>query len=183
MKQRAIFFDRDGTLIVDKDYLTDPELVEFMPGAVEALKLARNLGFLLFVVTNQSAIARGMSTEEQVRAVNSRVIALLQRQGVELDGLEFCPHHPDFDIDCNCRKPKRGMIDRFLETHDIDLERSYVIGDTASDIDLGLNIGATSILLLSGYGESYREDIAARDADIPIVDDVLAAVKWIAGHE
>ena len=183
MKQRAIFFDRDGTLIVDKFYLNDPEQLEFLPGAIEALRLARTLGFLSFVVSNQSGIARGIATEEQVLGVNQRMTALLEKEAVKLEGVEYCPHHPDFDKACDCRKPGRGMIDRFLKKHEIDLERSYVIGDSKVDIDLGLNVGATSILVLTGYGLEQRELFGEGTPPAHIADDVLAAVKWIAANE
>ncbi|MFH2054825.1 MAG: HAD family hydrolase [bacterium] len=183
MKQPAIFFDRDGTLIVDKYYLNDPEQVELIPGALEALKLARKLGFQLFVVSNQSGIARGISTEEQVRAVNERIVALLASEGIELDGLAYCPHHPDDEPACNCRKPARGMVDQFLKSFELELKRSYVIGDSKADIGLGHNIGATSILVQTGYEQLQREHFSDSRRPDHIAADILAAVKWIAEYE
>jgi D,D-heptose 1,7-bisphosphate phosphatase len=183
MKKRAIFFDRDGTLMIDKDYLADPAQVELIPGAVTALQEAQQLGYLRLVVSNQSGVARGMITLEQVRAVNERFLEMLARENVTLEGLEFCPHHPDFTEPCECRKPGRGMVDRFRQRYEIDLGASYVIGDSHVDLALARNIGAGMILVETGYGSEVKQQLTAQQQPNFVAADVLAAIRWIAEHD
>ncbi len=183
MKQRAIFFDRDGTLIVNKHYLDDPAQVELIPGAVAALREAQELGYLRLVVSNQSGVARGITSIEQVRAVNARFVELLAQENITLEGLEFCPHHPDFTGTCECRKPGRGLVDRFLQDYEIDLSASYVIGDSQVDLGLGRSIGAGTILVETGYGSGVKAKLTAELQPDFIAADVLAALRWIAEHE
>ncbi|MCK4856704.1 MAG: HAD family hydrolase [candidate division Zixibacteria bacterium] len=183
MTEKAIFFDRDGTIMVEKGFLADPAGVVLIEGAVEALKLATSLGYRLFVVSNQSGVARGLMTEADVKAVNNRLIELLQTEGVILDGLYYCPHHPDYTGPCDCRKPKRGMVDRALAQHEISLADSYVIGDCRSDMKLAFNIGAGSVMVKTGYGAEVCDQFGEDRCPDHVADDILAAVEWIAQNE
>lgn len=179
MAERAIFLDRDGTLITEQDYLSDPEKIELYPDTVSALRAAREKGYLLFVVSNQSGVARGLMTEDDVQAVNDRLIEILKGAKIELDGIYYCPHHLDFTGPCACRKPGRGMVDQALENHDIDLARSWVIGDSKCDIDLAFNIGAGSVMVTTGYGPEQLKLFTDRRQPDHVSSGIKEAVEWI----
>lgn len=183
MKQRAIFFDRDGTINVEKEYIYEPDQVELIPGSLEGLKLASEAGFRLFVVSNQSGIARGLAAETDVCRVNERLEELVAVAGVKFDGIYFCPHLPTISGQCNCRKPKRGMVDRALETFDLDLSNSFVIGDRLLDMRLAHTIGATGIMVRTGYGLVEEQQIEADGRPAYVVKDLLEAVKLILRGE
>ena len=149
----AAFLDRDGTLIVDHGFLSDPDGVEPLPSAVEAVSELNKWGSIVIGVSNQSGVARGYYGEEIVRAVNSRVIEDFARYGARIDAIYYCPHYPQPGMaECDCRKPKRGMIDQATGDFAIDLHRSIVIGDRLCDVQLGWEIGAPGVLVLTGYG-------------------------------
>ena len=159
--QSAIFIDRDGTLNEDIGYVSSPAQLTLYPWAAEAVRLINEAALKAIVITNQSGIARGMYTEEILDAIHQEMIEELATQGAKLDGVYYCPHHPKigdsrYTMACDCRKPKTGMLDRAASEHDIDLSRSFVIGDKASDINLALNAGARAVLVLTGYGRETQ---------------------------
>ncbi|MFZ1080532.1 MAG: HAD family hydrolase [Candidatus Kryptoniota bacterium] len=161
--KRAIFIDRDGTINIDKDYLTDPDQLEFIEGSPEAIALANNLGLKVIVISNQSGIARGLMTIQQVENVNARLVEKLKARGAVVDAIYYCPHHPGNGDICACRKPDIGMLIRAKEKFDIDLVWSFVVGDKWSDVKCGENAGAYTSLVLTGYGETdYRRCIDDR---------------------
>lgn len=152
MRRKAIFFDRDNTLIVNDRYLGDPDRVELIPGAADAIARGRAMGFAIVVISNQSGVARGMFDEPAVRAVNSRMEELLAQQNPQaiIDHHEYCPFHPDGVIEqyrreSDLRKPRAGMIYRAREALALDLSGSWVIGDTPRDIDAGRSAGCRTI--------------------------------------
>ncbi len=149
-RPRALFLDRDGTLIRDVGYPRDPATVELLPGAVEALKGARELGYRLVIVSNQSGVARGLIQPSEARAVQERVEALFAERGVTFDGAWFCFHSPE-DA-CLCRKPAPGMILAASRTLDLDLAGSVMVGDKASDVDAGIAAGTRAI----GFGAGHH---------------------------
>ena len=175
----AAFLDRDGTLIVEHGFLSDPDGVQPLPGAVAAVKQLNDWGFLVIGVSNQSGVARGYYGEETVRAVNRRVIEAFAQQGARIDAIYYCPHHPSPGaLECDCRKPKRGMIDQATSDFVIDLEHSIVIGDRLCDVRLGWEIGVPGILVLTGYGrEEYAAWAEARQPD-HVTESLLDAVQW-----
>jgi D-glycero-D-manno-heptose 1,7-bisphosphate phosphatase len=187
--RKAIFFDRDGTLLVEMGYLSHPSLVRPYYFTPEALRLAKGAGFFLVVVTNQSGIARGFLREGDLDAIHARMKTLLARDGAAVDAIYYCPHHPqgtvaDYTARCDCRKPAPGMGRRAAGQHDIDLAGSYVVGDKMSDFRFGRNLGATSCLVRTGYGDA--ESLALiqsglKEADI--FDNVLEATKYIVEKE
>src|SRR5690606_28796756 len=132
MSRPAAFLDRDGTLIVEREYLADPEGVEFTPGAVGALRRLQQAGYALVLVTNQSGIGRGLYTLADFQAVQARIEKQLAAEGVVLDGVYYCPHHPDED--CSCRKPGLALFRQAAMELDLDLERSVYIGDRVRDV-------------------------------------------------
>jgi len=139
-KKSAIFFDRDGTLIEDKDYLSDPSKIIFLPGVIEALQKFQAAGFVLVMVSNQSGIGRGYFTEVEYNAVQDKMIAMLEQEGIFFAGYYYCPHAP-FE-NCECRKPNPYMAIKAAEDLNINLSESYMVGDKQSDILFGENFQA-----------------------------------------
>ncbi len=143
--------DRDGTIIREKNYTADPKDVRLLPTSASAIKLLKNEGFKILVVTNQSGVGRGYFSLEDLHRVNKRILKLLKTEGTSIDKVYFCPHCPEDN--CECRKPKPGMINQAKKEFDIDLKQSYVIGDRPEDIELGKRAGLQTILVLTGYGK------------------------------
>lgn len=170
----AAFLDRDGTLMVEREYLADPDGVELLPGAAEAVKLLARRGYAIVLVTNQSGIARGLYGEEDYRAVQARLEALLREAGAAVDGAYHCPHHPDFTGPCDCRKPAPGLFLRAAEELGLDLARSLYIGDRLRDVLPGLERGGRAFLVRTGYG---RDEEAAAPDGVAVVEDVLEAAR------
>ena len=157
--------DRDGTLNVEKQYLCDPAALELIPGAAEGLRLLQEHGFGLVVISNQSGIGRGIVSRDVVEAIHSRLRELLQRQGVILDGIYYCPHTPEQN--CSCRKPNPTMIFQAAEDLDFNPRESFVVGDKCSDMEMGKRANAVTILVLTGHGKqqplSEKADFVAED--------------------
>jgi D-glycero-D-manno-heptose 1,7-bisphosphate phosphatase len=172
---RAVFLDRDGTLIVEKNYLHKIEDVEFIPGVGTALAKLRKKGFLLILVTNQSGVSRGYFTMEDVQRVHRHIIAVLQKDGATLDGIYICPHQAEDN--CECRKPGTKLLQDAKEKFGIDLTRSFMVGDRELDVQLGQRVGCKSVLVKTGYGEQ----VIAQKLAVPehVAADVTAAVEWI----
>lgn len=158
--KKAVFLDRDGTLNPDPGYISNPDDFKLFEGVGRALSRLKKAGFFLVLVSNQSGIARGLLTFEQLDLIHKKLQRLLAAENAELDAIYFCPHHPDFASvngvkSCNCRKPKPGMVLKAVSEHNIDLKQSYVIGDKTADIELGLNTGASSILIAAAPSDKY----------------------------
>lgn len=173
----AVFLDRDGTIIAEKVYLSDPEGVELIDGALEAMRELKASGFALVVVTNQSGIARGLYGLEDYRAMAARLSALLDEAGIELDSTHFCPHHPDATGPCACRKPGTKMyLDAATELH-LDFGASYFVGDKLSDVLPAIELGGRGILVRTGYGSELEHEAPE---DVWVVDDLRHAARRIA---
>ena len=154
-KVPAVFFDRDGTLNVDTDYLHEIEKFQWMPGAREAVKYVNDRGYLAIVITNQSGVARGMFGEEEVRNLHAYMNEELGALGAHIDGFYYCPHHPEAKVpayrqDCSCRKPKSGLIEQACGDFSIDLQRSLMIGDSPRDVECGERAGVRGVLYEGG---------------------------------
>ncbi|MBF0094730.1 MAG: D-glycero-beta-D-manno-heptose 1,7-bisphosphate 7-phosphatase [Alphaproteobacteria bacterium] len=176
MVRRFVLLDRDGTINVDTHYLSHPDQLDLLPGAVAGLKRMREMGLGLVVLTNQSGVGRGYFDHATVDAVHERLRAMLRAEGVEIDGIYVCPHAPDED--CACRKPLPGMIETAAARHGFDPAESFMIGDKVVDIDLGRSVGASTILVRTGYGaEVERQGKAAADH---VVDSLIEAAEVIA---
>ena len=183
--QRAVFLDRDGTLIVDRDGLRTAEEVELLPGAAEAVALLNLHGWRAVVVTNQPVIAKGWCTEAELRRIHNRLEMLLGKEHAFLDRLYFCPHHPDkgfagerveLKIACECRKPAPGMLKWGVRDLNIDLGRSWLVGDTTVDLQTARNAGLRSVLVQTGAGGADGKYPARPERTCA---NVLEAVKWI----
>ena len=157
---KAVFLDRDGTVIEHVHYVTDPAKVAIVPGGVEALRKLRDDGYLLVLVSNQSLVGRGYGTVEDVEAVNARMLELLAEGGVTIDCVKYCPHRPEDD--CPNRKPNPGMLLEAAKELDIDLGLSVMIGDNVTDVEAAENAGC-SLNVLLGAGEESTEFVVAKD--------------------
>nr|WP_321514586.1 D-glycero-beta-D-manno-heptose 1,7-bisphosphate 7-phosphatase [uncultured Pseudodesulfovibrio sp.] len=175
MKKQCVLLDRDGTIIIDKHYLHDPDGVELLPGAASGLRRMQDMGYSLVVLTNQSGVGRGYYSETSVRACNDRMAELLARHGVVLDGVFFCPHAPE--AECTCRKPKTGLMEQAIESLGFDPAESFMIGDKQADMGVGKASGATTILVRTGKGAEHEE--RCRDLADHVVDDLQDAADVI----
>src|ERR671935_1037559 len=167
---RAVFVDRDGTLIEDVPYLRDPQRVRLVPDAVRALRELRRLGYRLVLVSNQSGIGRGLISEDEAAAVHRRLTADLERAGLSLDDVRYCPHAPADG--CGCRKPSPALILASARELDLDLAGSVMVGNTASDVAAGRRAGCRTVLLSPGPASAPDADLVARSWA-----DVVAFVK------
>jgi D-glycero-D-manno-heptose 1,7-bisphosphate phosphatase len=180
----AALLDRDGTLVREKGYLGRPEELELLPGAAEGLRRLRAAGYRLVVLTNQAGVARGYYREADVQAVHARLREMLRAEGVELDAIYYCPHHPEgegvYRRDCPNRKPGTGMHKQAERHLGLDLARSVVIGDKVSDLLPGIELGCRTVMLRTGHGQAQID--AGQTQGLPIdhvADDLLAAVEWL----
>jgi D-glycero-D-manno-heptose 1,7-bisphosphate phosphatase len=146
-RNKALFLDRDGTLIEDVGYIGDPDLVRLLPGVGSALLEFRRAGYLLIAISNQSGIGRGFISEEQYRQVHARILADLAQDGVTLAEAYYCPHHPN--AQCHCRKPNPHFLLQAAEMFNLDLHRSWMVGDKLSDVEAGAAVSCTTVLLQS----------------------------------
>lgn len=178
---RAVFLDRDGTLVVERGYITSPDMLELVPGAAGAVVRLKAAGWKVLVVTNQGAIGKGELTEETLGAIHFRMMALLSEAGASVDAIYFCPHHPDAVRDemreeCDCRKPRPGMILRAASENSIDLAESVMVGDTTRDIEAGRSAGTRTVLVLTGHGARTKTEKHRADH---VAADLAAAADWI----
>lgn len=176
MRKRYLLLDRDGTVIVEKNYLADPAQVELTPGAAEALAAVRALGWGIILVTNQAGIGRGYFTEADVHAVHARLAELLNPRETVLDGIYFCPHAPDDR--CGCRKPAPGLVHRAAAERHFDPRDAVMVGDNACDIDLGRAVGAVTCLVRTGYGRTLAQ--AGQTSADYVIDDLRALPALLA---
>jgi len=173
--QKAVFLDRDGTLIEEVNFLSRLEDVRLFPFSAEAIKLLNDNGFLVILITNQSGIARGFFNEKNLHKIHAKLKAELIESNAKFDAVYFCPHHADDN--CTCRKPKTGMIEQAQKDFSIDLENSWMIGDKAIDVQTGFNAGTKTALVLTGYGGEEIEKMKIKP-DL-IGENLLEAVKLI----
>lgn len=178
MGKKAVFLDRDGTINVDKHYLYDFALWEWIPGAVEAIRMFNRSGWLVIVVSNQAGVARGLYSEAHIKTLHAKVDEQLAASGARIDAYYYCPHHPEFGekVQCTCRKPQPGLLLQGKRDWDIDLTASYLIGDKLSDIEAALVAGVMPILVGTGYGAQER---ARLKGNCIYVRDLAAAAELI----
>lgn len=178
MKRKAVFLDRDGTIIVDRHYTQAPEQVELLPQVVEGLSQMQELGYELFVVSNQSGVARGLITMREVEQVNLRMLELLIQSGIIIQAIRICPHYPDgsisrYSIACSCRKPEPGMLLQLASDYRLDLEQSIMVGDKETDCEAGHAAGCQSICL-------SQETVSSSFVGLP---DLLAVANWLQRNQ
>lgn len=186
MKKAAVFLDRDGTINEQMGYINHLSRFHLLPGVAEAIGLLNARSVPVFVVTNQSGLARGYFPESLLDEVHAAMVERLHAGGARIDGLYVCPHHPEakeerYRQDCPCRKPKPGLFLRAAAEHGIDLARSYVVGDRWSDLKAAAACGAKGVLVLTGYGRGDYQFIGPGQTIQPdfVAEDLRAAVDWI----
>ena len=173
--QPAVFLDRDGTINQDIGYIDSPERLFIIDGAASAIKRLNSKGFRVVVITNQSGVGRGYFTKEAADSVNKKLEEILKREGAHLDGIYYCPHQPDDN--CECRKPRIGLLEKAKNDLAIDFKKSYVIGDKVSDIEIAQGIGGKGILVLTGSGKDEKQKLDHEPSYI--ATDLKDAVEWI----
>ncbi len=188
-KGPAVFLDRDGTIIEEVGYVNHLERVRLYPWSAEAIGKVNRAGVPVIAVTNQSGVARGYFTEELVRQVHEEIARELALHQARVDAFYYCPHHPNarleaYRVDCDCRKPRTGMLEQAVKEFAIDLAQSYVVGDSYRDMELGFKAGARTILVMTGYGRGEYEFQRSRWPLQPdhVAENLLAAVEIILGE-
>ncbi len=189
-KRPAVFMDRDGTISEEIGYVNHPARYRVFPYASEAVRLLNQTNYLAVLVTNQAGVARGYFTEDVIKAVHARLEKELAGGNAHLDAIFYCAHHPSvgeapYRLDCDCRKPKPGLITRAAAEFEIDLSRSWMIGDRYSDVELARNAGVRAAFVLSGYGLGeweYQRSVWKTEPDL-VANDLLEAVQLIVGEE
>jgi D-glycero-D-manno-heptose 1,7-bisphosphate phosphatase len=182
----AVFMDRDGTLTEEVGYVNHPRRLRLLPRAAQAVRRLNEAGIAAVVVTNQAGIARGYFSEDVLQAVHATLLAQLKDVGAHLDGIYVCTHHPTegaspYRLDCDCRKPRPGLIHRAAADHGLDLRRSTLVGDRPSDLLAARAAGAAGVLVLTGYGLGeweYRRTTFPVEPD-HVAEDLLDAVEWV----
>ncbi|HEV2801945.1 MAG TPA: HAD family hydrolase [Pyrinomonadaceae bacterium] len=185
-QRRAVFIDRDGTISEEVGYVNHPSRYRVFPYAAEAIRRLNEAGWLAVLVTNQAGVARGYFTEDVIGAVHTLLAEELERGGARLDAIYYCPHHPSvgeppYRFDCDCRKPRPGLIRRAADDLRIDLSRSWMVGDRYSDTELARNAGTRAALVLSGYGRGeweYQRAAWRHQPDL-VAENLLEAVEKI----
>jgi D-glycero-D-manno-heptose 1,7-bisphosphate phosphatase len=186
-RRGAVFVDRDGTLIEEVGYLDRVERLVLYPWTTDAIRALNRAGLPIVLVSNQSGVARGFFTETVVDAVHERMQSLLRAGGAHIDAYYYCPHHPDGKVPgyaqtCDCRKPKRGLVDRAVREFGIDPARSYVVGDRWLDVELARTMGGRGVLVRTGYGATEERRPPQAFAADAIVDNFAGAASWILSH-
>lgn len=189
MKNRAIFLDRDGTINRDVGYPDSYDMIEIYPYSFDAVRKINSSGFLAVIVTNQSGVGRGLIREKNLLDIHRKMGMDFAKRKARFDGIYYCPHYsesdsPEYRKDCSCRKPNPGMAQQAARDLDIDTAKSYMIGDKVEDILFGMNIAATPVLLLTGYGRKSLP--ALREKGIQpakVAETLLDAVDWILERE
>ena len=184
MGRPAVFLDRDGTIIGEVDYLRRPQDVRLLPHAAAAIRRLNEAGLPVVVTTNQSGIARGMLTEKDLEAIHDVLRNRLAARGAHLDAIHFCPHHPDagrgrYRRRCHCRKPAPGLLLRAANDLDLDLDRSYAVGDSERDLLAGRKVGCRTVLVQTGYGRKTQVEVAGPLPADHIARNLSQAVEWI----
>lgn len=176
MAKSALFLDRDGTIIVDAHYPKDPKKVEFIDGVISALREIQKRGFLLFVVSNQSGVGRGLISDEEFQNVHQRMCDMLQAEKIVVQEFAYCFHKPE-DA-CKCRKPETKLIKDLSSAHGIDLKSSFTVGDKWSDVLMGVRAGAKGILLCSKELENRPKELEG--LDIPVCSDWRKVIDYLS---
>jgi D-glycero-D-manno-heptose 1,7-bisphosphate phosphatase len=185
-----VFMDRDGTLIEDAGYIDTTDKIRLFPEAIEAVKLLNDAGYKTIIVSNQSGVARGYFSEDTAKLINNRVIELFAERGASIDAVYYCPHHPrygnqNYRRDCECRKPKSGMILKAVKELDLDLSGSIMVGDKYTDVKTGKNLDLFSILVFTGYGRQEYQKMKTNnvkpDPDL-VIENIYDAALFINSH-
>ena len=190
MKKPAVFLDRDGTINEQMGYINHLSRFVIFPDVVEAVRLLNTNDFWVIVITNQGGVARGYYPIELMHEIHAFLTKSLNNKGAIIDGIFYCPHHPagiipEYSMECDCRKPKTGLIHQALEAFDIDLSKSYMVGDRHVDIELAYRSEIDGVLVKTGYGLGEIDYVLPQHSTKPryIAQNLLDAAKWIVGED
>jgi D-glycero-D-manno-heptose 1,7-bisphosphate phosphatase len=184
VSHRAVFVDRDGTMIEDVGYLDRLERLKLFPYTIDAIRLLNRAGYKVVVVTSQNGVAQGMLTEEFLAEAHAHLSQLCEAAGAKIEGYYYCPHSTHaaverYRTECDCRKPKPGMILAAARDHALDLAHSFVVGDRWRDIEMGLNAGTKALLVETGYGRTEAARRPAGIQSVPVTANLIEAASWI----
>jgi len=188
-KNKAVFLDRDGTIVEHVELLHQVSRLRMLPNSARAIKAFKNLGYLTIVISNQPVVARGIATLEDVEKVHASMIRRLTRRGAKIDAVYFCPHHPEkypgvpkharkYRMVCVCRKPEPGMINKAMKDYNIDARKSFMVGDSMIDVVAGMRAGVKTVLVKTGPGHRRDEEFKHAKPNF-IARDLLEAVRYI----
>jgi D-glycero-D-manno-heptose 1,7-bisphosphate phosphatase len=187
--KRAVFIDRDGTISEEVGYVNHPSRFRLLPHSAEAVRLLNEAGWLAVLVTNQAGVARGYFSEDMIQEIHARLNTELEHAGARLDAIYYCAHHPTvgeppYRLDCECRKPRPGLIHRAVSELDIDLIQSWMVGDRFGDVELARNANVHSAFVLTGYGRGEWEHQRSSWTMEPeiVAENLLEAVQKILGQ-
>ena len=175
----AAFLDRDGTLVPDVGYAQEPRQLVLYRGTGAALRQLQKAGAVLIVVSNQSVVARGLLDMNGLARMDARLMNLCRRAGVKLSAIYNCPHHPDFDGACDCRKPEAGMIRKGLKAFKLPPSECFIVGDHATDLEAGRRAGLRTVHVLTGHGRQHRKEIKSSGLADGLANDIAGAAEWI----
>jgi len=185
----AVFLDRDGTINEQMGYINHLSRFHLLPGVAEAIRILNDRQIPVVVITNQSGLARGYFPRELLEQVHGKMHDQLAEQGATIDGVYVCPHHPEavaeqYRVRCNCRKPNTGLLEQAAAELNLDLHRSFLVGDRWSDVRCAVRAGCTPVLVLTGYGRGDHLYIGPGQDDQPefVAESLLEAVRWIIGR-
>ena len=183
----TVFLDRDGTLIEEVGYLSHLDRIALYPWSIESVKLLNRAGFKVVVVTNQAGVARGLFDEDFIDEAHRFLDQKFSDGGATIDKFYYCPHHPEASVEayrseCDCRKPKAGMLWKAAQELQLELSHSFVIGDRLSDLRLGQAVGARSLLVRTGYGETTARELTDDVEVAYTAQELMTAVAWILRH-
>jgi len=179
---KAVFLDRDGTIVEDVGYLNHPKDIKFIPGSIEAIKALNKAGYKVVVITNQAGVARGLIREDLLQTIDKTIQKFILNGGAQIDGLYYCPHHPEHGVypykrECDCRKPNPGMLKKAQKDLDLDLSKSFMVGDKATDIEAGKSAGTKTVLVTTGKGAKEKDRL--QNQPDHIAANLKQAVSWI----
>ena len=177
MGNKAVFIDRDGTININVEYLDTPDEFKMYPGVAEGIRLLKENGYKIIVITNQSGIARGFFTEETLEKIHNKMKDELSEKGASIDAIYYCPHHPDEK--CNCRKPNTGLLKKAIKDFDIDVKNSFFIGDRMIDVEAGSKIGVKTVLVPENKEKVELEIRKSYIKPDNYSEDFYTGVKWI----
>ena len=181
-KSKAVFLDRDGTIIEDSGYVSSPDQIKFIPGAIAAVKQLNEAGYQVVIISNQAGIARGLLSEDMLQTIDKIIHRQILNGGGHIDASYYCPHHPEHGVypykqDCDCRKPHPGLIKKAVRDHNIELSGSFMVGDKSSDIETGKRAGVKTVFVRTGHGREEEKTLKIKPDHVS--DNLPEAVRWL----
>ena len=181
-KSKAVFLDRDGTIIEDSGYISSPDQIKFIPGSIEAIKQLNQAGYKVIIISNQAGIARGLLTEDMLQTIDKIIHRQILSGGGHIDASYYCPHHPEHGVYpykqvCECRKPHPGLIKRAVRDQALELAGSFMVGDKSSDVETGKRAGVKTVFVRTGHGR--EDETKLKEKPDHRADNLAEAVRWI----